>query len=180
MPLGAWSYTWIIFPSDKTPAGAYLRVVKAVNQAEPAEFFAYTEEAAQHACYSIRDYGKQSLDLVNDSFPAEERAKIEQRYGALARAPDGADVFSILAREFGWMDQLRKDMSKVKIVHENGPRATVETVKGTRYAFRRRPGGIWGMTAFTAALMNEAEKAARDFKQMQKVAADYARVTPVR
>jgi hypothetical protein len=152
-------------------------VAKAVNQADPAAFFAYTEEAAQHACYSIRDYRKQSLGLLNDSFPPAERAKIEQRYAAYARAPDGADVFSLLAREFGWIDQLRKDMSGVARVEKAGPRATVQTVKGTRYAFRRRPGGIWGMTAFTPALVDEAEKAARDFKQLQKVAADYARVS---
>jgi len=34
------------------------------------------------------------------------------------------------------------------------------------------------MTAFTPALVAEAEKAARDYKQLEKAAADYERVRP--
>jgi hypothetical protein len=176
VPLGWFTYSWLTFPSDKTPKGAYLRVAKAVNQADPSGFFAYTEEAAQHACFSIRDYRKRSLSLLSGAFPPAERATLEAKYAPFANAPDGADVFALLALEHGWIDQLRKDMSGVERVEEAGPRATIQTVKGTRYAFRKRPGGIWGMTAFTPALVAEAERAARDFKQLEKVAADYERV----
>jgi hypothetical protein len=176
VPVACFAYSWLTFPSDKTPKGAYLRVAQAVNQADPSAFFAYTEEAAQHACFSIRDYRRRSLSLVGAAFPPDERAALQARYGAFARAPDGADVFALLALQHGWVDQLRKDMSGVERVEEVGPRATIQTVKGTRYAFRKRPGGIWGMTAFTPALVAEAEKAARDFKQLEKVAADYERV----
>jgi len=178
VPLVGYAYSWLTFPSDKTPKGAYLRVAKAVNQADPAGFFAYTEEAAQHACYSIRDYRQRSLTLLSAAFPPKERADLQAKYGAFASAPDGADVFALLAREHGWLDQMRRDMSGVQRVEEAGPRATVQTVKGTRYAFRKRPGGIWGMTAFTPALVAEAEKAARDYKQLEKAAADYERVRP--
>jgi len=176
VPIAYFAYSWLTFPSDKTPKGAYLRVAKAVNQADPGAFFAYTEEAAQHACFSIRDYRKRSLSLLSDAFPQAERAALQTKYNAWAGAPDGADVFALLALQHGWLDQMRKDMSGVERVEEAGPRATIQTVKGTRYAFRKRPGGIWGMTAFTPALVAEAEKAARDFKQLEKVAADYERV----
>ena len=64
-------------------------------------------------------------------------------------------------------------IAKVEIV---GERATVQTVKGTRYAFRRRDNGIWGLTLFTAALHAEAEKAARDAALIEKNAGDYERV----
>jgi hypothetical protein len=175
VPLGFLVKSWLTFPSDHTPEGAYLRVVRAVNETQPATFFAYTEEAAQHACYSMRDYRKQSLELVQSHFPEQRRRELEEKYGPIARSKDGADVFALLAEDFGWLDQLRRDMSGILRVDISGPRATVQTVKGTRYAFRRRPNGIWGMTAFTPTLVEEAERAARDFKQLQKAALDYRR-----
>lgn len=175
VPLALIVYHWATYPSDKTPAGAYLRVARAVNQGKPAEFFAYTEEAAQHACYSVRDFRRQSLELVERHFPAQEQQKLREEYARFAAAPDGADVFALLVQEYGWLHQLRQDMSGISKVDVAGPRATVQTVKGTRYAFRRRPGGIWGLTAFTPALVEEAEKAARDYKQVEKAAADYDR-----
>lgn len=176
IPLGAYIYTWATYPSDRTPKGAYLRVVRAVNETDPAAFFAYIEEAAQHACYSIRDYRKKGLQIIRNDFPPEKRSDLEQSYEKFATAPDGADVFARLAKEYGWLDQLRKDMSAVASVEVVGPRATVETVKGTRYAFRRRPNGIWGLTAFTPTLVEESEKAARDYKLLLKAAEDYRRV----
>ena len=63
-------------------------------------------------------------------------------------------------------------MKRVEVV---GERATVETTRGTRYAFRRRENGIWGLTLFTPVLDAEAERAARDFSVIDKAAADYAR-----
>src|SRR6476619_1982570 len=44
----------LLFPSDRTPEGAYLRIVIAVNRGRAQDFFAYTETRAQHACYTIR------------------------------------------------------------------------------------------------------------------------------
>ena len=44
----------------------------------------------------------------------------------------------------------------------DGERATIVTARGTRYAFRRRPNGMWGLTLFTAQLLALAERAARE------------------
>jgi len=49
----------------------------------------------------------------------------------------------------------------------------VQTAHGTRYPFRRRDNGIWGLTMFTATLDTEAEKAARDSALIEKAASDY-------
>jgi len=49
----------------------------------------------------------------------------------------------------------------------------VQTAHGTRYPFRRRDNGIWGLTLFTATLSAEAEKAARDLLLIDKAANDY-------
>lgn len=170
-----YGWTWATYPSDRTPEGAYLRVGTAVNRGRPEDFFAYIEEEAQHACYTIRDYRKQALAQVAKSFPEPERTDWMDRYAALAEAPDGADVFGWYARERGWLDRLRRDMSGIERVEVVGERATVQTVQGTRYPFRRRPNGIWGMTLFTAALVSEAEKAARDLSLIEQAAADYRR-----
>lgn len=174
--LGWFGYSWLSFPSDRTPDGAYLRVVSAVNRDLPEAFFAYLEEPAQHAAYSVIDYRTKSLALARATFPQERRDEIEKSLGAYAAMEDGSDYFAYLARQEGWLDQLRRDMSGISEVIREGERATVVTVRKTRYSFRLRPGGIWGMTAFTSAMVEEAEQAARDHLQMEKAAQDYRRV----
>lgn len=165
-----------LYPSDRTPEGAYYRVVIAVNRGEPAQFFAYLETPAQHACYTIRDYRKRARDRVLAAYPEPERSALSQKYVEEANAPDGSDVFALYARRLGFVDRLRKDMSGVAHVEQHGVRATVETARGTRYPFRRRPeNGIWGLTLFTAVLEAEAERAARDFAMIDRAAADYER-----
>ncbi|MET0792395.1 MAG: hypothetical protein ABW061_12810 [Polyangiaceae bacterium] len=169
----AFIWAHVSFPSDRTPKGAYLRVVIAVNRGRAQDFFAYTETRAQHACYTIRDYRKKTRDRVLASFPEPERTRLASQYAEEAAAPDGADVLAIYAKQNGWMNRLRKDMSGIAQVDEQGERATVQTVHGTRYPFRRRDNGIWGLTLFTATLSAEAEKAARDLALIEKAASDY-------
>ena len=169
------AFVWakLSFPSDRTPHGAYLRVSIAVNRGRAQDFFAYTETRAQHACYTIRDYRKKTRERVLAAFPEPERSRLAQQYAEEAAAPDGADVLAIYAKQNGWMNRLRKDMSGVARVDIQGERATVETVHGTRYPFRRRENGIWGLTLFTAELSAQAEKAARDLELIEKAASDY-------
>jgi hypothetical protein len=174
-PLASLVWSYVTYPSDRTPEGAYLRVVTAINRGKPEEFFAYTEETAQHAAYTIRDYRKKAQERILASYPEPEKSQWAERYRRFAEAPDGADVFAIYARERGWMDRLRRDMSGIDRVETQGERATVLTVRATRYPFRRRPNGIWGLTLFTAALNAEAERAARDYQMVEKAAEDYER-----
>lgn len=168
-------YAYASFPSDRTPEGAYLRVVIAVNRARPEDFFAYTETRAQHAAYTIRDFRKKARERVLAAYPEPERSRLAAEYAAEASAPDGADVFALYAKRQGWIARLRRDMSGIKKVELSGDRATVETVHGTRYPFRRRENGIWGMTQFTPILDAAAERAARDFSVIDRAASDYAR-----
>ena len=167
----AWAHA--SFPSDHTPEGAYLRVVIAVNRGRAQDFFAYTETHAQHACYTIRDYRRQMRERVLKSFPEPERTRLSSEYAEQASAQDGADILAIYAKQNGWMNRLRKDMSGIAHVEVQGERATVTTARGTRYPFRRRDNGIWGLTLFTATLNAEAEKAARDLAMIEKSADDY-------
>jgi len=169
------AYAYLSFPSDRTPEGAYLRVAIAVNRGQAEDFFAYTETRAQHAAYTIRDFRKKARERVLSAYPEPERSRLAQEYAAEANAPDGADVFALYAKRYGWVARLRRDLSGVKKVETSGDRATVETAHGTRYPFRRRENGIWGLTLFTPVLDAEAERAARDFSVIDKAAADYAR-----
>jgi len=168
-------YAYASFPSDRTPEGAYLRVAIAVNRGRAEDFFAYTETRAQHAAYTIRDFRKKARERVLAGYPEPERSRLAQTYAAEASAPDGADVFALYAKRYGWMTRLRHDLSGIKHVEVVGDRATIETAHGTRYPFRRRDNGIWGLTLFTPILDAEAERAARDFSVIDKAAADYAR-----
>ena len=131
------------------------------------------ETRAQHACYTIRDYRKKTRERVLQSYPEPERSRLAAQYAEEAGAPDGADVLAIYAKQNGWMNRLRKDMSGVARIEVQGERATVQTAHGTRYPFRRRDNGIWGLTLFTATLSAEAEKAARDLLLIDKAANDY-------
>lgn len=163
------------YPSDTVPEGAYLRIAKGVNLGKPKEFFAYLETSAQHAAYSIRDYRKKSRELVLKAYPEPQRSRLAGQYASEAAAPDGADIFAIYALRLHWLDRLRRDVSGVAQVDVQGERATVQTMRGTRYSFRRRENGIWGLTMFTSTLVAEAEKAARDYTVIEEAATDYLR-----
>jgi len=80
-----------------------------------------------------------------------------------------------MADHRGWAGKLRRDLSGVAKLEIVGGRATIETARGTRYGLRRRENGIWGLTLFTADLLAEAERAARDADVVEKAAADYDR-----
>jgi hypothetical protein len=71
--------------------------------------------------------------------------------------------------------QLRRDLSGVAKVDLEGERASVVTVRGTRYAFRKRDNGMWGLTLFTAQLLAEADRASRDLAVVTAAAEDYDR-----
>lgn len=175
IPLAWYVWAWISYPSDRTVEGAYLRVMTAVNRGEPAEFFAYIETPAQHACYTIKHYRKKARARVLEAYPEPERTRLAEKYQLEAEAPDGADIFALYAERGHWLDRLRRDLSGMSKVEVSGERATLETVRGTRYPFRRRDNGIWGLTLFTAALVAEAERAARDYELIDKSARDYLR-----
>jgi hypothetical protein len=176
---GWFAWAWFTYPSDKTPEGAYLRVMSAVNRGHPEDFFPYVETAAQHAAYTIRDYRKKSRARVLQSYPEPERSRLAALYEAEAQCPDGADLFALYARNRGWINRLRRDLSGIAKVERRGERATIETARGTRYPFRiRKENGIWGLTLFTAELVAEAERAARDHQMIEQAAADYDRARP--
>jgi hypothetical protein len=163
------------FPPDTSPEGAYLRIAVNITEGKVRDCFAYLEDQAQHAAYSIRDYRKRASDRIAASYPEPERARLLDAYRAHATAPDGADVWLEMAQRRGWVGRLRRDLSGVARVEQSGERATIETARGTRYGFRKRENGIWGLTIFTADLLAEAERAARDAEVVEKAAADYER-----
>jgi hypothetical protein len=172
--VGWWRFT-SRFPTETTPEGAYLRIAVAVSDGRVRDCFAYLEDQAQHSAFSIRDYRKKASDRIAAAYPEPDRARLLDAYRAPATAPDGADVWVAMAAERHWVTRLRRDLSGVAKVEISGERATIETARGTRYAFRRRENGIWGLTLFTPELVAEAERAARDWDVVEKAAADYER-----
>ncbi len=162
-------------PPDTTPEGAYMRVATNLGRGDVRVAFSYLDDDAQHAAYTIRDYRKRSSDMVAASFSEPERARLLAEWKVHAEAPDGADVWVELAARNGWVTRLRRDLSAIAKVEVVGDRATVETALGTRYAMRRRANGMWGLTLFTAPMVAEAERAARDWDVVQSSAADFER-----
>ncbi len=163
------------FPSDRTPEGAYLRIAKSVDEGHVGDAFAYLETDAQWASYSIRDARREASARVAASYPEPQRSTLLSAYAPLANAPDGADVFALFADQKGWTATLRRDLSGIARVEVEGERASVVTARGTRYPFRRRDNGIWGLTLFTASLLAESERAARDLAVVSAAADDYDR-----
>jgi hypothetical protein len=165
------------FPSDRTPEGAYMRVAQSVVADRPEAFFAYLETEAQWACFTIRDMRKKASLRIAASYPEPSRSTLLAQYKVHADAADGSDVFAAIYRERGWARRLRKDLSGVKSVEAEAERASVVTAVGTRWPFRRRDNGIWGLTIFTAELIAEASKATRDLAVVEAAADDYARAS---
>lgn len=163
------------FPPDTTPEGCYLRIVVAISEGRVRDAFPYLDESARHAAYSIHEYRKRASELVAAQYPEPERTRLLDAYRVFAEAPDGADVWNEMAQRRGWTARLRRDLSGIAKLEENGERVTIETARGTRYTFRRRDNGIWGLSLFTADLVAESERAARDAEVVEQAAADYAR-----
>lgn len=180
LPCLVFAGAWVFYPSDHTPKGAYFRLTNGVNRGKPQDVFPYLETAAQHAAFTIHKYHSDALKRIDEAYPAENKEVEKRRFAELAAVEPGPGVFEVYAKRLKWLELLRKDLSGVASVEINGERATVETVRGTRYAFRQRENGMWGLTLFTAQLVADAEKAARDFSLVDAAAMDYqrARVTP--
>ena len=163
------------FPSDRIPDGAYMRIARSVGEDDPRGFFAYLETEAQWACFTIHDMRARASKRIAESYPEPQRSEMLAQYKAAASAADGRDLFALLYRERGWARRLRKDLSGIASVEVEGDRASVVTAQGTRYPFRRRDNGIWGLTIFTAELLTDAEKATRDLAVVTAAADDYDR-----
>lgn len=161
------------FPPDTTPQGAYMRIVQASRRDRPEEMFAYLETEAQWSLITALDYRKKAATKVRESYPEPEARELLATLEPVAAAADGPALLAIEMRRRGWLTRLRRDLSGIAKVEINGERATIETVRGTRYPFRRRENGIWGMTQFTPELRAEAERAARDDEVVSRAADDY-------
>jgi hypothetical protein len=161
------------FPPDKTPEGAYARIALAIADRRPKDAFAYLETEAQWASYTVLELRKKACGRVRATYPPDERTKLLDAWREEADAADGADEFARLAARRGWIARLERDLSGSAHVEIHGERATVVTGRGTRYPFRRRDNGIWGLTVFTAELQAEAERASRDLTIVERAASDY-------
>lgn len=150
-----------------------MRIARSVTEDDPRAFFAYLEQEAQWGCYTLRDMRKKARDLILASYPDPQRTELAAAYAPFAEAPDGADVFAHVYRTRGWARRLRKDLSGVARIDREADRASVVTVNNTRWPFRRRDNGIWGLTIFTAELLADAEKATRDLAVVEAAAKDY-------
>src|SRR5271154_4134764 len=80
------------FPPDTSPEGAYLRIAVNVTEGKVRDCFAYLEDQAQHAAYSIRDYRKRASERIAATSPEPDRSRLLEASQADAAAPDGADV----------------------------------------------------------------------------------------
>jgi hypothetical protein len=163
------------YPSDQTPSGAYPRLARSFGEDKVHEAFAYIETEAQWACYSIRDARRDAVAMVRARYPEDRKREALAPIEEAGACADGSNIFALYARTHGFRARMRKDLSGVASVDIAGERATVITARGTRYPFRRRDNGIWGLTIFTAELLAEKDRATRDLGLIQKAADDYAR-----
>ncbi len=161
------------YPSDTTPEGAYARIAESIARENDIGVFPYLEDDAQWAAHSIRDARKKALERIEQDYPADQRDVLRSAYAPVANAKDGAEVFVLYARAKGWLVRLRKDLSGVASVDVDGDRATLVTARQSRYTFRKRKNGIWGLVLFTSELVAEKERTARDLEVVSHAADDY-------
>jgi hypothetical protein len=176
--LSATSILWMRryrFPTDRTPEGCYLRIAIAFGQSKLRDCFPYLETEAQHALYTILEFRKKALSRIRTAFEEPEKSRWDAAYRSEGDAAEPADVWVTIATARGWDTRIRRDLSGIAKVETVGDRATVETVHGTRYPFRRAENGIWGLTLFTGDLVVHKERAARDYAVIERAAQDYER-----
>jgi hypothetical protein len=161
------------FPAESTPEGAYARVAVAVAEGRLRDLFPFVEDEAQWAAYTIQKERATALERARRSYPKEALTPLEAEYGADAAAPDGADVFVRIGKSRGWFARLKRDLSGVARTELDGDRATLVTTRGSRYSMRHRTVGLWGLTAYTAELTVDAERATRDRVRVEAAARDY-------
>jgi len=119
---------------------------------------------------------KAAVSAIQQSYPeGPERDALLAAYRPEADAPDGPDVFLVLDKKHRFIARMRKDLSGIATIETQGDRATITTARGTRYTFRRRPNGVWGLTLFSAEMLDASERAARDLASVKAAAQDYAR-----
>ena len=168
------------FPADRTPEGAYARIAKAISEQRPGDVFPYLEQDAEDAAFSVRDMRKAACAIVEQSYPpGAERDALIAAYEPQADASSAIDEFILMDRQRHFLARLRRDLSGAAHVETAGERATVVTARGTRYSFHRRPNGVWGLTMFSAEMLADSERAARDLASVRAAAADYRRVGEV-
>jgi hypothetical protein len=177
LAFGSFAFNRRPFPPENTPEGAYARVALFVAEGRMRDAFPYLETEAQWAAYTIRDVRRKACVRVRASYPSGERERLVAAWTEEGDAADGSDVFALLAAWRGWIARLERDLSGANHVDVRGERATVVTARGTRYPFRRRDNGIWGLTIFTAELEAEAERATRDLEVVELAAQDYERAS---
>lgn len=154
-----------------------MRIASAIAGGDTHDAFAYLEDEAQHAAFSIGEFANRATRAIRQGYPADEQARALQPYAELAKHSDGPQVWATLARQRGWVTRLRRDLSGVVQVEIAGTRASVTTARGTRYPFRRRPNGIWGLTLFTAELGEEAKRLARHTAAVESHSSDFQRAS---
>src|SRR5579884_799978 len=115
------------FPPDTTPEGAYARIALSIAERRPRDAFAYLETDAQWAAYTIRDARRRASERVRAAYPEAQRGPLLREWKDEAEAPDGADVFALMAARRGWIRRLERDLSGVASVDVRGERATVVT-----------------------------------------------------
>jgi hypothetical protein len=175
VPLGWSVHTAVRFPSDRTPEGCYLRIALALSKTRVADCFAYLETASQHALFTIHDFRKKSLARIRASFEEPERTRLIDAYGPEGDVAGPPELWVVLARQRGWDARMRRDLSGIRAIETAGDRATIVTAQGTRYPLRRGDNGLWGLTLFTAELVEHKERCARDAAMVERVADDYDR-----
>src|SRR5262245_36266126 len=90
-------YRLVRFPPDTQPEGAYMRTAYAIGRGEPEAAFAYLEEEAQHAAYTIGDYAEKAALRIRQAYPEPERTRALEQYGWAIDKNDGPDVWARLA-----------------------------------------------------------------------------------
>ena len=86
------------FPPDTAPEGAYARIALAIAERRPRDSFAYLETEAQWACFTIHELRKRASDRVRAAYPPAEQARLLDAWREEAEAPDGPDVFVVMAK----------------------------------------------------------------------------------
>ncbi len=158
----AWmSWVHASYPSDREPRGAYVRIVESVTRNRPEDFFAYLEDAAQHACFTIRDYRKAALGRVRASFPGERAARVRAALRSDRGCSRRSRGIGLLCAKAKAGSQARSRLARAAAVEIQGERAARRHGAGHSLQLPTPCGWDLGAHGLSPKLTSEARRAQR-------------------
>jgi hypothetical protein len=153
--------------------GALSAAAGAVGQHDERALFLALDQRARYALDAIVNARKEARSLIERTYPPEDAPAALAALGDAASAARGSELFGRRC-DTRCMDELGTHLAAPRTIREDGPLATVETVRGGHVTLYRADDGTYGLVWNSDALVRERARAYAELELTKRNAALYA------